>query len=329
MTDGLHMEGGITANRDNNQDDKDGSGNLEDDLEERADDKSKTGTSTAANDDKKDEKKKKDDDKKDENKDQKEDLNGHENIGDEEEEDDSWRPNTEPYIVLLDDIACDVYIEDEGGKINLNTVNDESKDIFLDLLTSNGIEEEDADVIVDSTIDWIDKDDWHHINGAESPYYESLAEPYEAKNAKFDSIEELRLVKGVTSDVYESIRSFITVFGSDKINLNFADKEVLVSIPEINEEMANAILEHIEKHGSINSESELKVILSNPALKTKDIPIEEILKFITLETQDTVTIRSICSSSENSKDSDEKFHQYRIIVAIDSDNREILAVYAD
>ena len=316
------MEGGITA--DNNDD----NGNQNDDLEEGLDDKDNTGTSTATNNTGTSTTANKDE-KKDGNKDQNRNLNGHESSEDDEEKDDSWLPNTEPYIVLLDDIACDVYIEDEGGKINLNSVSDESKEIFLDLLTSNGIEEEDADVIVDSTIDWIDKDDWHHINGAESPYYESLAEPYEAKNTKFDSIEELRLVKGVTPDVYESIRSFITVFGSDKINLNFADKEVLISIPEINEEMANAILEHIENHGSINSESELKVILSNPELKTKDIPIEKILEFVTLETQDTVTIRSICSSSDSSKDSQEKFHQYRIIVTLSDDRRRILAVYAD
>ena len=58
-----------------------------------------------------------------------------------------------------------------------------------------------ADIIVDSILDWKDADDLHRLNGAESDYYLSLPNPYRAKDANFDTLEELLLVRGVTPEI--------------------------------------------------------------------------------------------------------------------------------
>lgn len=238
-----------------------------------------------------------------------------------------WVPDTEPYLITIKDVGCDVHIEDEGGKINLNTINDDNKDVLIDFLITNEIEHKDAQTITDSLIDWKDKDNLHHINGAETPYYESLPEPYKAKNGPFDSSEELLLVKGVTPLVFDKIRNGITVFGSEKINLNFADSDVLLSIPGITEEIAEALLKHIEENGSIKNEEELRSLFFGFGIAGASF--EDIRKYITLESQNFITIRSVCSSS-SSNGSDDKHHQYRIIAEIDDDdNRKILAVYPD
>ncbi|MGR3317096.1 MAG: type II secretion system minor pseudopilin [Candidatus Anammoxibacter sp.] len=237
-----------------------------------------------------------------------------------------WEPSPEPYLISINGVSCDVHIEDEGGKINLNTINDENKDILIDFLISKEIDEEDAQTIADSIIDWKDKDDLHHIDGAETPYYESLPEPYTAKNAPFDSVEELLLVKGVTPLLFDNIREGVTVFGSEKININFAGSDVLLSIPGIDEEVAISLLMHIEENGSIKNEEELRSIFFGLGIAGGSF--EDVRKYITVNTQNFVTIRSVCSSS-NSPGEGNSQHQYRIVAEINGNNRKILAVYPD
>lgn len=237
-----------------------------------------------------------------------------------------WVPDPYPYFISIKDVGCDVHIEDEGGKINLNTINDENKEFFIDFLTTNDVEEKEAQVITDSILDWKDKDDLHHINGAETPYYESLPDPYKAKNAPFDSTEELLLVKGVTPLIFDEISGGVTVFGSEKININFAGSDVLKSIPGINEDIAEELSKYIEEIGPIKNEEELRSIFFG--LGIAGASFEDIRKYITLEGHNFVAIRSICSSSK-SNDSNDKRHQYKIIAEINGNNRKILAVYPD
>ena len=251
------------------------------------------------------------------------------NVEDEDAENDlmkPWVPDPEPYRISMEDVDCDVHIEDEGGKINLNSIIDDNKDILIEFLLAKEIKEKDAESITDAIIDWKDKDDLHHISGAETPYYESLPEPYEAKNGQFDSKEELLLVKGVTPTIFEKIREEITVFGSDKINLNFADRDVILSIPGIDEEAVDVLMEHINVNGSIKNEEELRSIFFS--IGVAGASFEDIRKFITLESHNFMTIRCNCWSSGNA-DAGDKAHQYKIIAEISEGKRKILAVYPD
>jgi type II secretory pathway component PulK len=89
----------------------------------------------------------------------------------------------------LDDQNYNFGIVDESSKVNLNVASANS------LLTLPGITSEAADSIAD----WVDTDDnTTGSDGGESSYYEGLAEPYECKNASFDTVDELLLVKGIT-----------------------------------------------------------------------------------------------------------------------------------
>ena len=81
-------------------------------------------------------------------------------------------------------------LEDECAKLNINTATREM------LLALPGMTEEIADAI----IDWRDRDDDPGPLGAESAFYQGLSRyPYTAKNARFESVDELLLVRGVTS----------------------------------------------------------------------------------------------------------------------------------
>ncbi len=81
-----------------------------------------------------------------------------------------------------------VCLIDEGSKINLNRTDEAT---LRRIFTNMGVEEPQGGILVDSILDWIDDDDLHRTNGAESDYYLSLSPPYTAKNGPFDAIEEL------------------------------------------------------------------------------------------------------------------------------------------
>jgi general secretion pathway protein K len=80
-------------------------------------------------------------------------------------------------------------IIDEAGKLNINVVTAQE---LLSLPTDM------TQDVADAITDWRNLPGQATSDGAESDYYESLPEPYECKNAAYESVEELLLVKGIT-----------------------------------------------------------------------------------------------------------------------------------
>jgi general secretion pathway protein K len=144
-------------------------------------------------------------------------------------------------------------ITDESGKVNINSLTDANGIILNNLLVNLGIPGEDASTIVDSILDWKDADDLHRLHGAEDTYYQALPVPYKAKNDKFDTLEELLLVRGVTPEILfgsgsrPGLINFLTVFSKGSaINLNAAVREVLMALPNMTSSMADRIVEFRE-----------------------------------------------------------------------------------
>ena len=159
-----------------------------------------------------------------------------------------WKTDGSPYEGQIDAGSYTVKIVDESGKVDINTTSDV---VLKNLFMNMGIRMEDADTITDSIMDWKDSDDLHRLHGAESDFYMSLPNPYKAKNARFDTIEELLLVKGMTPDILygtperTGIMLFLTVkANSNTININAAPKEVLAAITGSSPEIADSIISY-------------------------------------------------------------------------------------
>jgi len=61
----------------------------------------------------------------------------------------------------------------------------------------------------------------------------------------FNSVEELLLVAGIDREVYNTLSPYVTVFGNGEININTAEKPVLMSLSgQMTEEMAQRVIEH-------------------------------------------------------------------------------------
>ena len=232
----------------------------------------------------------------------------------------TWHPSTNPYLIRIGDRDCYVFINDESGKINVNKVTDETRTSFVKFLTAFKLEELTAETITDSILDWLDKDDLHHINGAEKDFYTALPEPYEPKNGPFDSIEELALIKGVTPRIYELLRDHLTIYGPGKINVNYASKKVLLYIPTITPEIAEAIIQFRDKNGKIKRLDELKEILGQFGIIGADF--QKITNYLTIVDSNYMTINSI-SYSNKMKNS------YKIVILKKMDYCKIISVYPE
>lgn len=89
-------------------------------------------------------------------------------------------------------------LSDESGKINLNALVTSSLDVeqqrMMLLWLPNMTEE-----VADGILDYIDQDDEIRPFGAESEYYQTLLPPTMPANGPLKSLDELLLVRGVTS----------------------------------------------------------------------------------------------------------------------------------
>lgn len=189
-------------------------------------------------------------------------------------EKESWRLDGTPYTGEFGGGYYEVRIMDENGKVDINT----APDVLLkNLLVQLGLKNEESDAVVDAIMDWKDTDDLRRLSGAESDYYMTLPNPYKAKNANFDSVEELIFVKGMTPEILygnkgkKGLIEFVTIHSrSAQVSINSAPREVLLSVPGITAEIADNIISYRENK-RITNPSEVGVPMeSNPYLSYVD-----------------------------------------------------------
>jgi len=153
--------------------------------------------------------------------------------------------------ITLADGTCSVTVTDESSKLNLNLLKTSSGTLdrtkidqvlrLIDLLNRRSFEDSPIGYgLIPAIIDWTDSDEEttclafvaHENLGAESSYYAGLDHPYRSKNAPLDTTEELLLIKGITPQVFDRIRDYVTVKGDGKININTASELVIESLSE-------------------------------------------------------------------------------------------------
>jgi len=146
---------------------------------------------------------------------------------------------------------CSVTVAEENGKLNVNLLKDKYGKLdrtridqllrLIDLINQEpGSQFHIGYSLVPCIIDWTDSDDQvtylsfikHENLGAESDYYSDLNPAYRCKNQPFEAIDELLLIKGITVEIFERIRDYVTVYGDGKVNLNCASKRVIESLSQ-------------------------------------------------------------------------------------------------
>jgi len=192
--------------------------------------------------------------------------------------------------------AVSVAITDLDGKLAINElVNGNNPqtvvvDRFYRLFSSLEIEHlADPAELVAALIDWLDTGSQNYqliqtdgldipVSGAENDYYQGLANGYSCKNGPLESMDELLLVKGFSQEVVNIVAPYLTVNGSNKININTASDKVLLSLSsQLDEQTIEAILEH-RQDGPIEKITELESLLADEAYSiVKSLANQELL----------------------------------------------------
>lgn len=177
----------------------------------------------------------------------------------------------EPPAGKEDDASYETRIESEGGKIDINFV---PEAMLKEVLKNGGLSPEEAETVGDAILDWRDEDDMPRTNGAESPYYSSLANPVKPRNGKLASVDELLFVKGVTPERFGHLFSKIfTVYGfSPSVDINASPVEVLQVLPGFTPEAARAVVER-RKEAFFRSPAEVSQFLAELGLPMTALPI--------------------------------------------------------
>ncbi len=143
----------------------------------------------------------------------------------------SYKLNRSNFSYELDDLLVTVEVEDESGKIDLNLA---SVDLIRSLFYAVGVNEDQGSSIADAVADWRDSDNLKRAAGAEDQDYTAQGLLYEAKDDEFDSIEELSLVLGVTPEIFNRVKPFITVYAQDiGVNTDLASITVRKAVENI------------------------------------------------------------------------------------------------
>ncbi len=150
--------------------------------------------------------------------------------------DNAWWNNGQPLLFPLPNGFIEGQLEDPQGKLNVNLLMDGEKPdpnvrkaferLFTNLNINPGL--------VCAIIDWIDANvEPACPDGAEQDIYRSLEVAYLPSDQPMQDISELRLVHGITQEIYDELLPHVTALPSNAVlNLNTASAQVLETLGE-------------------------------------------------------------------------------------------------
>jgi general secretion pathway protein K len=175
--------------------------------------------------------------------------------------DDDWAQRLSPIVVPGGQV--DGFIIDLQGRFNLNNL--AKPDTTPENLTDNpdflyfqnllrALELDDQLAL--AVLDWVDTDfDPRYPDGAEDDFYLSTDVPYRASNRQFQSISELRLVKGIDAAIWNKLAPYVCALPTTAalLNINTAAAPLLQALSE---ELTRADAEQlVEERGTEGYES--------------------------------------------------------------------------
>jgi len=175
--------------------------------------------------------------------------------------DDPWR---EPQELVAPDMAFAdaryaLRVRDTGASLNLN----EADEGVLRQFFAQGmrVDYAFADQLTQAILDWRDEDDIPRINGGERDEYLAARMPALPPNRDFAELDELRHVIGMTPELYEEARMYLTLVGSGDVNVNAAPEPVLLALPGMTPPAVTTLLRARSAGQTPRSAGELRALM--------------------------------------------------------------------
>lgn len=180
-----------------------------------------------------------------------------------EESDEIWSIRVP--VLPIGDGNVSLTVVDERSKINLNALVNQSSNIvdkqveteLSELFRVLDVDTRKSDLFIASLINWLDHpieggQNDQESSGAGADYYLGLENPYNIKNGPLDSVEEIRMIRGMDEEFFGKIKNYVTAYPADKkVNFSTASKSVMIAT------LKGAAVSAIERQES-SSPKELK-----------------------------------------------------------------------
>jgi general secretion pathway protein K len=136
----------------------------------------------------------------------------------------------------------EAHITGEGGRLNLNWLiagEDPTRlEILRKYLEVKGVELNERDHMIDCLLDWVDPDNLVRLNGAEE------SDDYHPANSLLTRIDQVKKIKGWAAFTAEpGWDNDLTLNSSGPIDITWASREVLLSLPGMTEPLVDAFLQ--------------------------------------------------------------------------------------
>jgi general secretion pathway protein K len=207
---------------------------------------------------------------------------------------------------------------DEERKLNINE--EDLNTIQRLIVVVTGLEEIEAQNLAAAIVDWRDSDSALSIpsGSAEDRYYRNLSVPYEAKDADYEVLDELLLVRGMSQKILDKLKNYISIHSSGEVNINTASAEVLFAL-NLGSELIDKIISFRRGKDGVEA-TEDDNIFSSPS----NI-VEELNRFSELSDTESSKLSSLISSGKISTNSNN--FMVRSIAYLDEQKSEIVCTF--
>jgi general secretion pathway protein K len=151
-----------------------------------------------------------------------------------------WRTDGVARVIDFEGTRMQVRVQDELGRIDLNNADGT---LLIGLLQSVGLAPDAASALVDKILDWRDSGTLKRLNGAKDPEYRAAGLPYRPRNGPFQSVDELKLVMGMTAELFRRVEPALTVYsGRPSFDPQVATPEALRALPTMDAQKVAALV---------------------------------------------------------------------------------------
>ncbi len=116
--------------------------------------------------------------------------------------------NGQPLAQSFAGLTGEMHVQDETGKIDLNEA---PAPLLIRAFTSAGVDFEQAQGFADKIMDWREPGATRRLNGAKADDYRRAGYAYGPRGGKMESVDELRLVMGMSPALYAKLAPALTV----------------------------------------------------------------------------------------------------------------------
>jgi general secretion pathway protein K len=132
------------------------------------------------------------------------------------------------FTVRIGDEDVTIAIRDATGFVDLNDAKPELLDAALEAC---GVGEAARRTLVDTILDWRDKDDLTRLHGVEDDDYFAAGVAWTSRDDAFQAVDELKYLPGMNQSRYDCLAPFVTVHsGKGGLNMEYAPPALITAL---------------------------------------------------------------------------------------------------